>query len=136
MYSLKQDPATYLCSKVKKPAAALEGDSLVIGKTEQRAVGAGQEHRGKGSEVSQAESRPSCIRQPCEGPLTSAVGAVCPLGMSPRLAEPQGLQLSTANIPRSTGRNGFPFSEKRLPGNSSPRKQRYPSAYLQQGSEP
>lgn len=52
MYSLKQDPATYLCSKVKEPATALEGDSLVIGKTEQRAAGAGQEHRGKGSEVS------------------------------------------------------------------------------------
>ena len=47
MCPLKQAPATYLCSKVKEPAAALEGDSLVIGKTEQRAAEAGQEHRGK-----------------------------------------------------------------------------------------
>ena len=48
MCPLKQAPATYLCSKVKEPATALEGDSLVIDKTEQRAAGAGQEHRGKG----------------------------------------------------------------------------------------
>ena len=78
MCSPKQAPGTYV-PRLKCQSLPWKESLLVIGKTEQRAAGAGREHRGEGGQrSSQAVPSPSCIRQHFEGPLASAIGAVWP----------------------------------------------------------
>lgn len=115
MCSPKQIPGTYV-PRLKCQSPPWKESLLVIGKTEQRAAGAGREHRGEGPEVFPVSAKPQLHKAAFQRAPSLCYWSCVALGKSPQLSEPRRLQLSRANAHRSPGRNGFLCSGSSCPG--------------------
>lgn len=106
---------------------------LVIGKAEQRAAGAGQEHRGE-----EVRGLPRQCQVPAgKGPPFLCCWSCVALGKSFQLSRPQLLQLLRAKVPQEPSENllSAPWEAATRTSKPGPGQWRSPQACLQLGSD-